>query len=400
MKPFLLSMLLWMPLAAHAQEGGRPARTAQSEAWGLYEQAFADAAAGRDDMALLGLEELVRRFPGTGAALVGTELRRLVTGRKTGSPEAMSGPLKARLEELAPPARAPAPSVASAAAAAAPVEKKRYASLAEALRDEQPNNGARAELVLAQTLHGLTLGLETCFALNGCSTTQALAGASLLGSAAGAGLALLYSRDGVTAGQALAINSGTAWGAWNTAILLSLAGGELTGNSILGLMAAGQVVGTVAGHFAWAGLDLAAGDVALMNSVGLYAGMTTVLTLIAAGGGQFGATAVTGVLLAATDVGLVAGYLVSRQYPLGRGRVLVMDAGALLGGLLGSSVVFLATFNGQAAAVGAIAGGLGGIAAGLHITRNLDLEWAGLPVQVGLMPTQYGGGGLAVTGRF
>jgi hypothetical protein len=389
-------MMLLLPLAAGAQEGTDAGLTAQSEAWGLYEQAFADAAAGRDDMALLGLEELVRRFPGTGASLLGLELRRLVTGRTTGNAAPMSGALKSQLQALAPPTKGAAPSVAGAPA----LEKRRYASLAEALRSEQPNNGSRAELVLAQTVHGVILGLETCNVFGLCGNVQSIAGSALLGGAAGAGLSLLYSSSGVTAGQALTINSGTAWGAWNTFQLLSLGNGFYAGGATLGLLAAGQLVGTVAGHFAWAGLGLAAGDMALMNSSAIYAGMATLLTLAAVEPSAFQGTTLSAALLVATNAGLVAGYFLSQQFPMGRGRVLVMDAGAVLGGLFGASMVFLVTANGQAAALGSLVGGVGGIALGLHITRNWDLEWAGLPVQVGLAPTQHGGGQLAVAGRF
>ncbi len=389
-----LALVFLLPLAARAEDlSGNITQTAQSEAWGLYEQAFADAAAGRDDMALLGLEELQRRFPGTGASLLGLELKRLVAGRAAGSAQAMSTALRARLEDLAPPAKAPAPSVEAAVAAA---EKKRYGSLAEALRDEQPNNGSRAELVLAQTLHGVVLGVEAVGALE-LSGPQPVAAATLLGAGAMAGLSLLYSRDGVTAGQALAINSGTAWGAWHGLLLPTVISDRSYTNQFL---MAGQLVGAVAGHFAWSGLGLAAGDVALMNSTALYAGTATLIGLSVFGINGFTAGTLNGVLLAVTDLGLVAGYLLSRQYPLGRGRVLVMDVGALLGGLLGSSVVFLASFNGQAALVGGLLGGAGGIAASLYVTRNWDLEWAGIPVQVGLAPTQHGGGQLAVSGSF
>lgn len=393
-----LALVLLLPLAARAEElSGNSSRTAQSEAWGLYEQAFTDAAAGKDDMALLGLEELQRRFPDTGAALLGLELKRLVTGRAAGSAQAMSAALKLRLEELAPPAKAPTPSVATATATA---KKKQYGSVAEALRDEQPNNGARAELVLAQTLHGVVLGLEAVGALGLSNDPQPVAAGALLGAGAMAGLSLLYSRDGVTAGQVLAINSGTAWGAWHGLLLptvVSDTSDTLYRNPFL---MAGQLVGAVAGHFAWSGLGLGAGDVAFMNSAALYAGTATLLGFGVFGINGFTAGNLNGLLLAATDIGLVAGYLLSRQYPLGRGRVLVMDLGALLGGLLGSAVVLTATANGQAAAVGALLGGAGGIAAGLHITRNWDLEWAGLPVQVGLAPTPHGGGQLAVSGSF
>ena len=49
-----LALVFLLPLAARAEDlSGNITQTAQSEAWGLYEQAFADAAAGRDDMALL-----------------------------------------------------------------------------------------------------------------------------------------------------------------------------------------------------------------------------------------------------------------------------------------------------------------------------------------------------------
>ena len=363
--------------------------TEQAEAWKQYDLAFSQAAAGQDEAALQALARLQSFFPGTGAAVLGGELQRYLEGRRLGTTSVPpSAALQMRLRDFHPPVAGEPPSVAGSTAAG-----KRYATLFEALHDEAPNNGSRAELVLFQTLNGIAVGLEACaLGANSCSS-QAIAGATILGGAAGAGLSLLYSSGGVTAGQALAVDSGTGWGAWHAGAAWLLSGAN-SGQGLAVMLMLGQVGGAVAGHFAWSGLNLSSGDMSLMNSAGLYATAVVALTSIALDArwpGQTWAAA----LLVAGDAGLVGGYFLSRAYPMSRGRTLVMDAGGLLGGLLGAGVSFL--FN-LSPAGGGLVGGLGGVALAGYLTRDWDIS--SVPLQVGFAPTQHGGGQLVLSSRF
>ncbi|MBM4378240.1 MAG: hypothetical protein FJ086_02905 [Deltaproteobacteria bacterium] len=383
-----LAALLSLCLPSPARAGVPAGTTQQAEAWALYDSAFAQAAAGQDEAALSTLAEIQATFPASGAAVLGGELQRYLEGRRLGAPATPpSAALLMRLLDYRPPAPAPAPSVSGSAEGG-----KRYATLFEALHDEAPNNGSRAELVLFQTLNGIALGLETCVLGNSCSP-QAIAAATVLGGAAGAGLSLLYSSGGVTAGQALAVDSGTGWGAWHAGALTLLAQSN-SSQQLANALMVGQVGGAVAGHFAWAGLGLSAGDVSLMNSAGLYAMSAVALTSIAFSAswpGQSWAAA----LLVAGDAGLVGGYFLSRSFPMSRGRTLVMDAGGLLGGLLGAGVAFLFRLN---PAGGGLLGGVGGVALAVQLTRDWDVS--SVPLQVGFAPTQHGGGQLVVSSRF
>ena len=383
-------LMLALPSPARAEEATSQS-TGQAEAWALYEEAFSQAASGQDDAALRTLEVLHARHPGTGAEVLGGELQRFIEGRRLGATsQPPSAALVARLKDYRPPERAAAPGVAERAAAG-----KVYGSLSAALHDEQPNNGSRAELVLVQTLNGISLGVEgylAAFPSSSSWTVQTLTGAALLGGAVGAGASLFYSANGVTAGQALSVNSGSAWGAFH-GLALSLASNQGFQGLTTALLV-GQLAGTVGGHFAWSGLGLSAGDMSLMNSVGLYSLSAVALASLAFNvsfPGNHWATA----LLLAGDAGLLGGYFLSRAYPMSRGRTLVMDAGALLGGLMGAGLCFLV---GLSPAGGGLVGGLGGLALAVNLTRDWDVQ--NVPLEVGLAPTQHGGGQLVVASRF
>src|SRR5262245_22640174 len=151
-------------------------------AWTLYHAAFAALAHGKKDEAKTLLEELVRRYPDHPVAARALEAYALLGG-KTVKPIEGGGPPD--------------------------------------LRHEGKTKSARAELAIMQTLHGIAVGIELCIIVK-CDSGTAVIGLPLLGALAGVGGSLLATQDGITAGQRATANSGTLWGAWNGAMILSI----------------------------------------------------------------------------------------------------------------------------------------------------------------------------------
>lgn len=262
---------------------------------------------------------------------------------------------------------------------------------------ERTSGGARAGLTVAQTLHGAAQGILLC-AIADCDSGQAFAGAALLGAGAGAGSALLLTREqGVTSGQAAAINSGTVWGFWfglASLLALDLDGDEALGAAILG-----------GAGFTGVGIALAltarptAGQVSMANSGGLWTGVVTALMLATSDSGD--TETFFAVEMGATAVGIIALAALSNTYTVSRGRMLIIDAGGIIGGLLGAATTYLAAGDdvGDGLAVGTAAGVVGGLALAAYLTRDFDAPEAPRAL---LAPTLLGrdGMGLALLGTF
>jgi hypothetical protein len=77
------------------------------------------------------------------------------------------------------------------------------------------------------------------------------------------------------------------------------------------------------------------------------------------------------------DLGLGVGIGLAYNFDLSRNRVLIIDAGAIGGSLVGLGVALLIggnTVSGQTVAGGALGGLIGGIAIAAIATRNLDTQ--------------------------
>ena len=354
-----------------------------SDPWALYESAVAAMAAGRDDEALSSVARLKERHPGAGVALLGAELERHILARRTGVPGPMAAELRTSLDAgfavPPPPPVTVEPSV------------KRYATLGEALRDEQPSTQSRAEFVLFQTLHGIALANEFCVVVE-CSDPRQNILASLLGGGLGVWGSLQFSRGGITAGHVLAIDSGTLWGAWHGIMLNNIADVSSTQGQV-GMVMGGQLLGTVGGHLLWDRTRAGAGDVSLVNSAGIWTTITAALIGVTAGWSPSDrARRIT--YLAASDVGLVGGAFLSKYLPMGRGRSLVIDAGGILGGLVGMGVYAISTSDVNEQVLAGVA--LGGVLAGLGTAGWFSRDWdaSSFPLQLGVAPTA---GGLMLT---
>jgi hypothetical protein len=77
------------------------------------------------------------------------------------------------------------------------------------------------------------------------------------------------------------------------------------------------------------------------------------------------------------DAGFLVGVGVAKSFDLSRNRVLIIDAGALTGGLFGLGIAWLAAGtdnSGRGLAAASLAGMLGGIGVAAWATRHLDAQ--------------------------
>ncbi len=260
----------------------------------------------------------------------------------------------------------------------------------------EETKGARVELAVVQTVAGIALGGETCVAIE-CEGARAVVGALAVGGALGLGGSLYGSRDGVAAGEALAVNSGTAWGFWQAVALSS----GFVPDASSAEMASWQIGGLLGGLGLGVGLAQAsppAGDVALANSAGIWSGALTMLGFAAVEADLDSDTLILW-LLAASDAGAVGGAVASRYLEVSRPRTWLIDAGGLVGMLLGMGAVVLV--QGSSFDPGPFFGAaMAGTVAGLGIATYATREWdaAELPATLTLWPVP-GGAVLGVGGR-
>jgi hypothetical protein len=261
---------------------------------------------------------------------------------------------------------------------------------------ERAQRGARAELALFQTLHGMVVGGEVCVLIE-CDDAEAAIGLVLVGAAGGALAGL--SRDDITSGQRALINSGTAWGMANAGLILIIAEPD-DEKAIAGGLLLGQAAGIGIG-VGLANAKPTAGQVALANSGGQWALVLTGLTLAAADvdldNEEIGLT-----LLAAADGGILAGaYLGYRRPNVSRAQTLVIDAGGIAGAVGGGSlgVVLSGSVDDRTTPLVAAVGTVIGLATAAYLTRNWTTDSdAGSSVQTYVTPVTEGRGGIAGIG--
>lgn len=276
-------------------------------------------------------------------------------------------------------------------------DRWRAFDLGARLRDESKTGLARAELVSAQTLHGLATGIELCV-LADCDDVRVVIGTVMLSSGLGLGASWFLSKGGITAGNAAAINAGTEWGAWN-ALALNLALDTEKEETIAGTLLLGQLAGTGAGLLAWHLARPSAGDVSFSNSVGLWSGVLAGLLVNLSD--DTGEDETFTAALVASDVGLVAGALLTRYIPMSRGRALLLDLGGGLGLLFGLGTDILIRGD-DARRQDVLGAGALGTVAGLALTYWLTESWDvpdAPPVSVAFLPED-GGGQLAFGGSW
>lgn len=328
------------------------AQQPEADPWAEYHRAFQALALGHTDEARRILQDLAARRPDHPAAAYALRMA----------------------QALAPTPAPPAP--------------------ADGL--ERRTGGARAELVLFQTIHGMAVGAETCVALE-CSGARAHAVSLLAGAGGGLAASFFASRGGLTSGQTLVIDSGVLWGAWNAIALLGARGGivDVEDRNVARSLLLGQTLGLGGGLVLARQLRPTEGEVSVATTVSVWA---TVLTLFAAAATEIDdEQQLWTALLVASDAALVGGAVLGRRHPMSRGRTLIIDAGGIVGMLGGFLVAVAAEAN---SAPGEWLPPAIGTAAGLAIatvaTRDWDAPTPAATVGLSLTPTQ--GGALAGIG--
>jgi hypothetical protein len=348
----------------------------------LYDLAFEALAQGQRGQAIWLLTQLRIQHPEHRLATQAAEIAQLL---RTTPPPAL--PMPAPVPTQTPLAEEPSP---------APAEQP-------SARGKLTSDSARAELVFVQTLHGMALGAEVC-AMFECNDTRPWALSLMAGGGVGLAVSLSLSSKGITPGLARALTAGTEWGAWN-AVMIGNATDAFTlgnhqGRAVGAGMMLGQLAGLGAGGLLYSQLHPSAAQVSLASSGAIWTTTAVGLSIVLFDVHTVG-NAWLWSLAAASDVGLLAGGLLASQHDLSVSRVLLLDAGALVGLATGAGgAVLLAGKDPSSRVVagGAIVGLLAGLAVSWQLTQHWDSHGnaASQQLSLGVLPAP---GGAVATAR-
>jgi hypothetical protein len=242
----------------------------------------------------------------------------------------------------------------------------------EKTRNVTGGNEGRGRLVLWSSLYGIWLGIATdiLFEVDG---NRAVIVAPLVGLGAGLGLSLAAtSNTQLSVGEAWTIITGLDYGSINGALW---AGGlDLSDKGVVGTSVATSVAATSIGVLVASEKSPSAGDIELVRSGLLWGTVGGALATFAiaphvSDNGAFKAIALS------MDAGFLVGVGLANTVDLSRNRVLIIDAGALTGGLFGLGIAWLAAGtdnSGRGLAAASLGGMLAGIGVSAWATRNLD----------------------------
>ena len=206
-------------------------------------------------------------------------------------------------------------------------------------------NEGRGRLVLWSSLYGIWLGIASDVLLDFSGSRGAII-PPIVGMGAGLAVSLSVTADHpLTTGQAWTIITGLDYGSYHGALW-----GEALGLSDKGVVAASlasSAAATVVGAFVAASQSPRAGDIELVRSGllwGTAAGLLACGAFSAHTGNTDQALAASGAL--AMDIRFAAGIGLAHTFDLSRNRVLIIDAGAVGGGLVGFGIAeFIANEN-------------------------------------------------------
>lgn len=247
-----------------------------------------------------------------------------------------------------------------------------YENAKAKLKPVSGGNEGRGRLVLWSSLYGIWLGIavDVMFEIDG---DRAVILPPLLGLGAGLGLSLAATSNyQLTVGEAWTIITGLDYGTINGALW---AGGlDFTSKGVVGTAVATSVAATSVGVLVANAKSPSAGDIEVVRS-GLLWGTIGGLLATFVIAPDASSTSALKAVAASMDLGFLAGVGLASSFDLSRNRVLIIDAGALAGGLFGLGIAWLAAgSNGNAR--GLAGAGLGGMLAGIGVaawaTRDLD----------------------------
>jgi hypothetical protein len=239
------------------------------------------------------------------------------------------------------------------------------------IRSGAGTNEGRGRLVLWSAVYGIWLGIAIDILFD-IDSERAVIVAPLLGMAAGLGASLAATRTvKLTAGQAYTIITGLDYGTYNGALW---AGGlDMTSKGVVGTAVATSIAATSVGVLVADAMSPSAGDIEVVRSSLLWGTVAGFLG-VAALAPDISSENVLKVAAASMDVALLIGIGLARSFDLSRNRVLIIDAGALAGGLTGLGVAWLVSGSSadRALPAAALGGMLAGIAVASYATRDLD----------------------------
>jgi hypothetical protein len=229
-----------------------------------------------------------------------------------------------------------------------------------AARDRQ---SAQRTLAVYGGLYGFTAGMAVASADTG---DAALLG-GLVGAGAGIGAAYLLNRTAsLSSGQASTIAWSGAWAGLAGGILVDLSGiGTSTSEGVTRGVAVGGLLGTGAGWMLASKADPAPGDVALINSLGMYGTATSLLMAVGLAPVEVEGYSLNALLGAGVGIGI--GIFAAPRIDVSRQRMLWVDLGAALGAATPWVLIYPAVSDGSSesdqqivgvlSAVGLLAGG-------------------------------------------
>ena len=254
----------------------------------------------------------------------------------------------------------------------------------------QPEDEGGAEALILATGFGLYQGIALTFLLDEYDIvdTGIISGAWITLFSTGGSFLLashVIETHGVNAVQASLFNSSLLWGVLNTSAGVISADLDRSDMVLSGLVSGwlGQGLGVLLA----ANVDQTAGQVALMNTTGLWAGAEALLlmSLFSLDLGDHYVLVSTGV----ADAGLLVGSYLANTYRISQTRARYLDLGALVGGLAAPAALFMVygpETHERKWYLSAVAVGIPlGIAAAWHFTRDLDNPES-LPAPANLEP--------------
>lgn len=234
------------------------------------------------------------------------------------------------------------------------------------LNAESTSRRASTELALGQGIHGMILGIEACN-IAGCENLRLRLGLPLLGAIAGTTTALILTgSDGTEPGLANTFNSAPTWGyglGFGTSYLLDLSDRGSAAARMIGMSA-----GLSSAYFLADRFRPTAGDVALVNAAALWS-LAYYLAIVEgiADRDQSPRARALGMMTTAIVAGALGG-LATTYYPMSRGRVAIIQATGLGGGLLG--VIIAGTESDRRTFIATLITATAGLALGTYLTRN------------------------------